>query len=201
MFSLFSSSLSKHDLRAHYRRKRDALRDGEREMCAQQVADHLCASFPTTQESVVAVYYPMGGELSLLPFVERLRVQSVCVALPVIVKENMPLQFSVWDVNKPLVKSAYVPVQEPALDAVAVIPDVIYVPLVAFDRKGTRLGQGGGYYDRTLFGLRRYAEEKGCLLTVVGVGYACQEAKKLPVDESDEKLDYMVTEKEILSFV
>lgn len=199
MFSFFSSSskpLSKSEVRVQVRKARASISEAARNDAESSVLKLMQTSFEFTPGQIVAAYAAQGAELKLEFLMQRLFQQKIDVALPVVVQPNFPLQFCLWDGEESLVKSCYVPVMEPRLLSVSVVPDILLVPLVAFDRQGGRLGQGGGYYDRTISALRRHVKPK-----IIGVGYACQEFENLPVDETDEKLDYMVTEKEVLSFV
>jgi 5-formyltetrahydrofolate cyclo-ligase len=82
-------------------------------------------------------------------------------------------------------------IQVPPAEAPEVLPDVLLVPLLAFDREGFRLGYGGGFYDRTLEKLRALKE-----VTAIGIAYAGQEMDTVPRDEFDQRLDWIMTEKE-----
>jgi len=102
------------------------------------------------------------------------------------------LQFRRYDTGDPLPTSAF-GLEEPPATAEAVDPDVVLTPLLAFDRQRYRLGYGGGYYDRSLTGLRQRQE-----VTAIGVGFACQEVPEVPRGAHDAQLDKVVTEIQVL---
>lgn len=141
---------------------------------------------------VVASYMPMRTEINPLPAMKNhAKTGSVCV--PVITGAGQALQFHQWKPGCDMVKGAfgaYVPVAAQIL-----VPEVVIVPLVAFDRQGNRLGYGGGFYDRTLQGLRARGD-----VLALGFSFAAQEATSLPIEATDQPLDAIITENEILSF-
>jgi 5-formyltetrahydrofolate cyclo-ligase len=107
---------------------------------------------------------------------------------------GFPLKFRRWYPERPLVAGKW-GIATPDEGCEEIEPELVVVPLLAFDRGGNRLGYGAGYYDRTLAGLR--SRRPGRVLAV-GVAYAAQEVALVPVDESDERLDWIVTEKEAI---
>ena len=140
----------------------------------------------------LAGYMPIRTEISPLPAMEEASAHGP-VGVPVIQGEAQPLKFSRWSPDGPLRNGpfgAQVPEKDDYFD-----PEILIVPLVAFDRAGNRLGYGGGFYDRTLEGLR---QRGGCL--AIGFAYSAQEAAELPLEPTDQPLDMIVTEAEILSF-
>lgn len=136
----------------------------------------------------VAGYQPMGAELDPGPLMVRLAAVGAVILLPVVVARGAALCFR--QASDP---AGYVPdaagLLAPAPDASEATPDVILAPLMAFDRFGGRLGQGGGYYDRTLAALRA-----GPGVLAVGLGFAVQEIDEVPRDPHDEFLDAICTE-------
>lgn len=140
----------------------------------------------------LAGYMPIRTEISPLPAMEEACAHGP-VGVPVIQGEAQPLKFSRWSSDGPLREGpfgAQVPEKDDYFE-----PEILIVPLVAFDRAGNRLGYGGGFYDRTLEGLR---QRGGCL--AIGFAYSAQEAAELPLGPTDQPLDMIVTEAEILSF-
>ncbi len=109
-------------------------------------------------------------------------------ALPVVVAPGTPLIFRGWPPGLEMEKGVLGIWQPPETEG-EVSPTTLLVPLLAFDRKGWRLGQGGGYYDRTLTALRR----RGAI-QAVGIGYSCQEVESVPHERTDARLDWVVTE-------
>tara|TARA_R110000787_G_scaffold140526_2_gene254068 strand:- start:276 stop:866 length:591 start_codon:yes stop_codon:yes gene_type:complete len=143
--------------------------------------------------SVVSLYLPMRDEIDTLPLAAALDRLGVVTALPVMQGSAAPLAFRIWRSGDELVRRAF-GVDEPAAGARA-RPDILAVPLLAFDAAGNRLGYGGGYYDRTLAALRRDGR-----VLAVGVAYDEQEVPAVPVDDWDERLDMVVTDCRVLTF-
>jgi 5-formyltetrahydrofolate cyclo-ligase len=142
--------------------------------------------------SIIAGYWPMRDELDPRPTLLGLGQRGHGLALPVVAARNAPLVFRRWHMGAPLAPDV-LGLDAPSATAEAVIPDVLLVPLVAFDRRGHRLGYGAGFYDRTLFALR---EQKD--VVAIGLGFAAQELAEIPVDGNDQPLDGIVTEREFL---
>jgi 5-formyltetrahydrofolate cyclo-ligase len=137
---------------------------------------------------VLAGYLPIRTEIDPTPVMAAWRGR---VAVPVIDGPDRPLRFLGWTPGCRMVPGPFgVPVPEMGEE---VVPDVLVVPLVAFDRDGGRLGYGGGFYDRTLAGLRA----RGAV-QAVGFAYAAQEADRLPRETTDARLDAIVTEREVV---
>jgi 5-formyltetrahydrofolate cyclo-ligase len=111
------------------------------------------------------------------------------IALPVVGAHGRPLVFRRWREGDAMDEGPF-GIREPRADKPEIVPSVLLVPLLAFDRRGYRLGYGGGFYDRTLAALRAGGEA-----VAVGVAYAAQEVDEVPRDESDEPLDWVVTDK------
>lgn len=137
---------------------------------------------------VVSGYWPMSTEIDVRPLLARLDQHQVICALPVVVARNEPLVFRRWHPDDALEDGVF-GTKHPLSDAPEVTPDVIIAPLLAVDREGYRLGQGGGYYDRTLSALRRHGP-----LVAIGVGYAVQVVERVPRGELDQKIDWILTD-------
>ena len=138
--------------------------------------------------SVAAFYRPTATELDPGPLAEKLRAAGARIALPVVVDRRGPLQFrEEGAAHLEVIDEAGM--SSPPPDAEVLAPDVIFTPLLAFDRQGGRLGQGGGHYDRTLDKLRRQKK-----VFVIGLAYSGQEVKKVPYDAHDQRLDAILTE-------
>ena len=114
------------------------------------------------------------------------------LALPVVVAADSPLLFRAYSFGDVLVKSRFDP-EVPGEDKEELVPGLLLVPLLAFDRRGYRLGYGGGYYDRTLTLLRR----RGPVLAV-GLAFREQEIEQVPADAMDQRLDWIVTQSEAI---
>jgi 5-formyltetrahydrofolate cyclo-ligase len=138
--------------------------------------------------TVAAGYRAQGAELNPWPILRRLAAAGARIAMPVALQVGAPLSFRAWVQDQPLEPDA-ARVPGPTADAETLIPDLVICPLLAFDAAGFRLGQGGGYYDRTLEGLR----ERGRLF-VIGLAYAGQEVNRVPREAHDQPLDAILTE-------
>lgn len=148
-------------------------------------------------DAVVAAYWPTGSELDVRPLLFHLFEAGHTCALPVVAEQERPLVFRTWTPETVLVAGRF-GIMEPVADAGEVVPSVLLVPLLAFDRGGHRLGYGAGFYDRTLQVLRDQASQGGGPVLAVGIGFAAQEVPLVPCDEYDQKLDWMVTEQSAL---
>ena len=146
------------------------------------------AAIPLPEEAVVAGYWPVGEEMEIRQLMRHLHDAGYVCALPMIAGRNRPLVFRAWRPGAALMPGAY-GIPAPPADAPELRPDVVVVPLLAYDREGRRLGRGAGYYDRTLRALRAQAE-----VIAVGAAYAAQQVDSVPHDRSDERLDWVVTE-------
>ena len=140
----------------------------------------------------VAGYMSMRSELDPLVAMADLAVDAP-VGVPVIVANGEPLIFNRWGVDAEMVDGPF-GARVPA-EGIEMIPEVVIVPLVAFDRFGGRLGYGGGFYDRTLEGLRSRGP-----VYAVGYAWAAQEVENVPLEPTDQPLDALVTESETLVF-
>ena len=135
-------------------------------------------------------YLPMRSEIDPLPAMAE-AARHGPVGVPVTPKRGLPLSFREWSPDCVMVDGGFgtrIP-----LDGNWVVPEVLIVPLVAFDRKGGRLGYGGGFYDRTLAMLRAAGP-----VTAIGFAWAAQEDEGLPLEETDAPLDLIVTESEVI---
>lgn len=136
----------------------------------------------------VSAFYPYKSEISTLPLLARLAGDGWTTALPVVVAPGEPLVFRAWRPGEATVPGVWdIPVPPEASSAI--VPDVLVVPLLAFDRAGYRLGYGGGFYDRTLAKLRRVKP-----VVAVGMAFAAQEVAEVPHDANDQRLDFVMTE-------
>ena len=139
---------------------------------------------------VVSVYWPIRSELNTRPLIDALADKGYRVTLPVMHKVRHPLAFRDFEPGDDLVKGPY-GLSEPAADRPARAPDILFSPLSAFDRRGYRLGYGGGIYDATLSELRAKKP-----VVAIGVAYSFQEVDHVPTEPHDQRLDYILTERE-----
>jgi 5-formyltetrahydrofolate cyclo-ligase len=139
--------------------------------------------------TIAAGYRPRGGEIDPEPLMKRLAEAGARLALPVALTPDAPLEFRAYAPGDPLAPDAC-RIASPTAAAPIVRPDLVIVPLLAFDRSGGRIGQGGGHYDRTLQALRATGP-----VFVLGLAHAGQEVAQVPVEAHDQRLDAILTEK------
>jgi 5-formyltetrahydrofolate cyclo-ligase len=176
-------------LRSEMRRLRRALAPGD----AAERAALRFMDLPLPPVARVAAYWPQGSELDCRPLIDRLRAAGHTVLLPAVAAPGERLHFRIFPAGASLATGAHgIPEPPPGP---GIEPDVLAVPLLAFDAAGWRLGQGGGYYDRTLEALRARRP-----VLAAGFAYAAQEAKSLPHAPGDQRLDWIVTEQEARRF-
>lgn len=178
---------SKPVLRKLMRARRRALDTGFRDAAANAVASHAERLPRWASAHKVALFWPNDGELDPVNLVADCRARQSEVYLPVLA-DNNHLQFRLWSTADTLVANA-LGIPEPDIDSPHCAPetlDIVIMPLVAWQRDGTRLGMGGGFYDRTFAGVT------GPLR--VGLAFACQETHALPRDPWDIPLDFVLTE-------
>jgi len=138
--------------------------------------------------SIVSGFLPYQSEIDVRPLMARLAGAGMVTALPVVAGRGRPLIFRAWRPGDQTEPGAWnIPV--PLASAVEVMPDVLLVPMLAFDSGGYRLGYGGGFYDRTLEALRQTGKH-----IAVGVAYAAQEVHHVPHAAHDQPLDWILTE-------
>lgn len=138
--------------------------------------------------TIVAGYWPIITEIDVRPLLARLAERGMTLALPVLVDRGQALLFRRWQPTADL-EDGPLGTSHPSAAEPEVVPDVVFVPMLAYDWHGTRLGQGGGHYDRTLNHLRG----RGPIIAI-GVGYAAQRLARIPRSPHDEALDWVLTE-------
>lgn len=159
---------------------------------ARHAARQFLANVPLPDGATVSLYHPINAELDTKPLAAALIERGYRIALPVVVKKRAPLKFRAFRDGDPLIEGRY-GIMTPSADAPEAQPMIVVAPLLAFSRNGARLGYGGGYYDRTLTELRA----KGDVLAV-GYAYGAQEVDRIPVTDKDQRLDWIVTEREAI---
>jgi len=184
---------TKQQLRTTALAAREALSPGERQAAAEAIAARGLP-FPLQPGTVVSGYAPIRSELDPTPLMLRLAVHGAQLALPVVLARGHSLSFRAWSAGDRLtLGSLGIPEPQPA--AAELVPDIMLVPLAAFDRAGHRIGYGGGYYDYTFSHLRKAKHVIG-----VGLGFAVQETGLVPALPHDEALDYVLTENQVFDF-
>jgi len=178
-------------MRRRIRDLRKSMDRNQRAWFSASIVDRLVES-GRLDGGVVSAFWPVGSEVDVRQAMLHAIETGGRGALPVIVARSRPLTFREWTQKGAMVRLGWL--YEPPANAELLTPTVLLTPLLAFDRKGGRLGQGGGYYDRTLAALRF----KGHVLAI-GVAFAAQEVQNVPVDGLDAPLDAVVTEREWIS--
>ncbi len=181
-------ALRKQKLRKQARARRREAQARRGAAAAKAIISHGLAFFNTRSPGVVAGYYPVGSELSPLGLMAALEAAGWRGALPVVAAKDAGLEFYAWRQGDKLVKGAH-DIPRPAAEAERLVPDIVITPLLSFDRRGYRLGYGGGYYDRTLQFLRSEGP-----LTAIGLAFAAQMVDEVPHASFDQKLDLVLVE-------
>lgn len=182
----------KNELRAQARDIRSRLTPALED--AEAASRHFFDALNPAAGTVVAAYWPKGKEFDTRLIIDDCLARGLTVALPVIPKQGRAMSFHQWREGEPLVNNSF-NVAEPEGGA-EVDPDIVLVPFLAFDRRGYRLGYGGGHYDATLNALRARKE-----IIAIGVGYGEQAVLfNLPIEEHDEKLDMVITPQSVFDY-
>jgi len=142
---------------------------------------------------IIAGYYPSNYEVNILKFLQNATTKKFKIVLPVI-RPSGKMSFKFWVFEEPLYVSKFGTL-EPKNSNKEVIPDLIMVPLVAFDNQLNRIGYGKGYYDRILQKISKIKKKT----IFLGIAYSFQKCRKIPVNKHDFKLDYIFTERGIIS--
>ncbi len=184
---------AKATLRAAALAARDALSETKRLAAARAVA-RRGLPVEIAPGAVVAGYSPIRSELDPTPLMQSLAAQGARLALPVITQRGQSLRFRVWHQGDRLLPGS-LGILEPSPAAAEIVPDIVLVPLAAFDRAGHRIGYGAGHYDRTLAHLHK---SKG--FAAIGLAFAAQEVAAVPALQHDVPLDYVLTETKVFDF-
>jgi 5-formyltetrahydrofolate cyclo-ligase len=188
-------SASVEDAKAVLRReglaRRDALPPAVRAAAAEAIA---ARPFPIVLApgTIVSGFMPIKSEINPIPLLRELVQSGATLALPVVAGKGKPLIMRAWRIGEPLAAGIW-GIREPKPDAPAVDPDILIVPLLAFDRGGHRIGYGAGYYDATIAALRSRKA-----IIAAGVAFAVQETARVPTTARDARLDLVLTERETI---
>jgi 5-formyltetrahydrofolate cyclo-ligase len=182
---------TKAALRREALSRRDALPAAVRAAAGEALA---ARPFPLEFKSgaIVSGYSPMRSEFNPLPLMRKLAGAGAKLALPVVVGRGKPLIMRAWNFEQPLVRGVW-GIRQPTPNAPEVAPDILFVPLTAFDRQGHRIGYGAGYYDMTIAKLRAAKP-----VIAVGIAYSVQEVSEVPATHRDARLDLVLTEREVI---
>ncbi|HVR68724.1 MAG TPA: 5-formyltetrahydrofolate cyclo-ligase [Verrucomicrobiae bacterium] len=185
------------DINATKREMRVAAAEGRRRALlslprsGEDLRFRFLTTIPTADHDAISAFWPLADELDTRPLIMALSARGHRIGLPVVVKKGQPLLFRLWAPGTELVQGNF-RVMTPPPDAPELVPSLLIVPLLSFDRAGYRLGYGGGFYDRTLAKLRA----AGGNILAVGVALSVQEVPSVPRDDTDQPLDWIVTERE-----
>lgn len=178
-------------LRARLRGWRDGLDSKAKVDAAQAIAERgvelLMELRGDRRPGTVSGFASMPDELNIWPLLRRLHGENVPLALPVVEGKGRPLLFRSWLPGDDMDKGVW-GIPQPKPEQPAVEPDILLVPLLAFDARGGRLGYGGGFYDRTLAVLRAHKP-----IVAVGLAYAEQQVDVVPHLDYDQRLDWVLT--------
>ena len=179
---------AKKELRAQAQRRRSEVHEGELGHAGEELCSHGIAALAGRPPGIVSAYHPYESEIDCLPLLDALRQAGWRIALPVVLSRAQPLEFRAWLPDDTLVPGSFgIPI--PREGTAVVEPDVMFVPMLAFDRFGYRLGYGGGFYDRTLALARQDRE-----VTAIGIAYAAQQIDRCPTGDYDQPLDGIITQ-------
>ena len=142
---------------------------------------------------IIGGYYPSYYEVNILKFLKEALRKNFKIALPII-RSSTLMSFKSWIINEPLNVSKF-GILEPKNIGKEFVPDLILVPLVAFDSQLNRIGYGKGYYDRSLKKIKKLKKNAIC----IGMAHSFQKCKSIPVNKHDFKLDYIFTERGIIN--
>ena len=177
----------KRALRSECAAMRNSIAPAERAAGSARIAEIGIAFAGSKPGAVVSAYSAMGSEIDPRPLLQSLAQSGFRTALPVVTPLGNPLRFRAWSFGEQLLARTW-GILEPADDAPEVEPDVLLVPLLAFDRSGVRLGYGGGYYDRTLARLRAMQQ-----VVAIGLAFDEQALPEVPCGPYDQRLDWVLT--------
>jgi 5-formyltetrahydrofolate cyclo-ligase len=184
---------SKADLRTAALASRDALSSAQRMVAADAIATRGLP-FEIMRGTIVSGYSPIRSEIDPAPLMRSLAAKGARLALPAVMARGKSLAFRAWSPNDRLMLGP-LGILEPSPAAAEIVPDIMLVPLAAFDRLGHRIGYGAGHYDYTLAHLRKMKP-----VTAIGLAFAAQEIRAVPALRHDVALDYVLTETQMFDF-
>jgi 5-formyltetrahydrofolate cyclo-ligase len=172
---------------------RDAMPAAERQQAAETIA---ARGLPVEVKPgmIVGGFMPMKSEINPLPLLRKCAQAGAQLALPCIAGRGKPLIMRAWTIGDEF-KAGQWGIREPLPEAAQVQPDILIVPLACFDRAGHRIGYGAGYYDMTI-----HAQRATKPIVAIGIAFAVQEIPVVPATAHDERLDFVLTEKEVIGF-
>jgi 5-formyltetrahydrofolate cyclo-ligase len=193
MTNIAETDSPKARLREQAFARRDALPAADRAAAPEAIA---ARPLPVAIKPgmIVSGFSPMRTEINPLPLMRRAAALGARLALPAIAGRGKPLIMRAYAFGDELARGQW-GIREPRPDAPEVAPDILIVPLAAFDRAGHRIGYGAGYYDMTVNALRAKKN-----IVAIGIAFAAQEIASVPATERDARLDFVLTERETIDF-
>jgi 5-formyltetrahydrofolate cyclo-ligase len=188
-----SARPSKAELRATALAAREKLSEQQRSAAAGKLAKRGLP-FELAPGTVISGYSPIRNEIDPAPLMQKLAEQGARLALPTVTARGQSLIFRAWSVGDRLMLGP-LGIPEPSPAAAELVPDIMLVPLAAFDAAGHRIGYGAGHYDFTFAHLRKAKAVMG-----IGLGFAAQQIDAVPALSHDVPLDYVLTEKRVFDF-
>jgi 5-formyltetrahydrofolate cyclo-ligase len=184
----------KRTLRRDALARRGAIEPAARAAFSRRLAEEGLRLARLWGARIVSAFHPLCDEPDTLPLLAGLAAEGFATALPAVIRRGSPLTFRLWRPGEPTRPGA-MSIREPLEQAPAVDPDLLFVPLACFDRRGHRIGYGAGFYDRTLERLRAVKP-----VHAAGVAYGVCEIASVPYETHDQSLDAVVTEQETILF-
>lgn len=183
-----ATETSKASIREGVLARRDQLSVSTRHNFSQQLAGHGNGAIHFAPNTIVAGFLPIRSEVDLEPLMYLLRQKGARLCLPVVL-DRQTICFRQWLEGVELVNTGF-GTRGPGADAPVVDPEIMLIPLSAFDGRGNRIGYGAGHYDRAIARLH----QKGCNPTLIGIAFDCQEVADVPFEPHDVALHAILTE-------
>jgi 5-formyltetrahydrofolate cyclo-ligase len=181
-------------LRSDALARRGKIEPAARAAFSRRLADEGLRLARFWRPEIVSAFYPLRDEPDTLLLLRALADEGIATALPVVIGRGLALAFRRWRPGEPT-RAGAMSIREPIEDAPIVEPDLLFVPLACFDRRGHRIGYGAGYYDRTLANSRAKKS-----VHTIGVAYGICEVAAVPYETHDQTLDAILTEQETILF-
>lgn len=191
---LVSSATSKSSLRATALARRDDLSPKARSAGSAAIAEAAIALLAPLHFDCVSGFLPIRSECDPGPILAHARSKGAAIALPAFL-DRVTMVFRRYRDGDALIAAGF-GTREPHADAPVVQPDVMLVPLAAFDRSGSRIGYGKGHYDRTIAAMRKAGHRP----LLIGLAFSVQEVDRIPAETHDVRLDWLVSDREVLDF-
>jgi 5-formyltetrahydrofolate cyclo-ligase len=190
----------KNNLRIFGKKKRSAITLDIESKASLSIQIKYCLDkifFLNHNIKTASIYYPINNEITPFGFTKYFKERKIVMSMPVVDIKKKSMLFRKWSPKDDL---AIGPLGnlEPTHEKEIILPQIMIVPMLMFDREFIRLGYGGGYYDKSIIKLKKYFQKENVFFTTVGLAYSAQEFNKLPHEKHDMNLDYIVTEKECL---